>query len=72
MKDLNEFLNEGKKYKKGDIVRMKPEFSDSEDDGDFELIENPDGGRVKVRAVDSGLSIPPVEVVKLEWLEPKK
>ena len=54
--------------KKGDIVTIKKEWSDSENDGKFILLENPDGGRVKIQSIDSGLTLPPVEVVKIEWL----
>jgi len=32
------------------------------------LIEDPDGGRVKVMPINSGLEIPPIQVVKSEWL----
>ena len=32
------------------------------------LIEDPDGGRVKVMPYNSGMEIPPVQVVKTEWL----
>ena len=70
MKSLNqikESLNEAK-LKKGDIVTIKPEFSDSEDDGKFELLANPSGGRVKIVSLDTNLSMPPVENVKVEWL----
>jgi len=75
MKSLNDILNEAKtpNFKKGDKVTIKVEFSDDpKNDFTYELIENPDGGRVKIRAIDSKLSISPVEVVKLDWIEPKK
>lgn len=75
MKSLKEILNESKtyKFKKGDKVTFKDEFSDDkENEFTYELIENPDGDRVKIQAIDSKLKLPPVEVVKLEWLVPIK
>ncbi|WKZ71100.1 MAG: hypothetical protein QY331_07525 [Melioribacteraceae bacterium] len=54
--------------KQGEIVKIRPEFRRN-DNLKYELIENPDGGRVKIRALDTGLDYPPVEVSLLEWLE---
>lgn len=55
-------------YKKGDIVRFLPEYEDGEKEFDYILIEEPDGGRVKVMPIHSGLEIPPIYVVETNWL----
>ena len=70
MKNYKYFLNESKhKFKKGDKVKIHPDWKDDPNEDDtYILLENPDGGRVKIKAIDSNLSFPPVEVVKLEWI----
>ena len=55
--------------KKGDIVRFLPEYEDGKKEFDYVLLEEPDGERVKVMPVNSGLEFPPVQVVKTEWLK---
>jgi len=55
-------------FKKNDIVRFIPEYEDGEHEFDYVLIEDPDGGRVKVMPINSGLEFPPCQVVKTEWL----
>ena len=57
--------------KKGDIVQFLQEYKDGEVDFDYILLEDPDGGRVKVMPLSSGLEIPPIQVVKVEWLVKK-
>jgi hypothetical protein len=54
--------------KKNDIVRFIPEYEDGEQEFDYVLIEDPDGARVKVMPINSGLELPPIQVVKTEWL----
>lgn len=54
--------------KKNDIVRFIPEYEDGEHEFDYVLIEDPDGGRVKVMPINSELEFPPSQVVKTEWL----
>jgi hypothetical protein len=54
--------------KKNDIVRFLPEYQDGENEFDYILIEEPDGGRVKVMPINSGLEIPPVYVADIKWL----
>lgn len=56
------------KFKKNDIVRFIPDYKDGIDDFNYILIEDPDNGRVEVMPLNSGLEIPPVQVVKTEWL----
>ena len=55
--------------KKGDIVRFLPEYEDGKEEFNYVLLEDPDGERVKVMPVNSGLEFPPVQVVKTEWLK---
>lgn len=55
-------------FKKGDIVRFVPEYQDGEEEFDYILLEDPDGGRVKVMPINTGMEIPPVQVVKTAWL----
>jgi len=57
--------------KKNDIVRFLPEYEDGENEYDYILIEEPDGGRVKVKPINSGLEIPPIYVVETKWLKLK-
>lgn len=56
---------------KGDIVRFLPEYEDGKDEFDYILVEDPDGGRVKVQPLNSGMEFPPIQVVKTEWLMKK-
>ncbi len=57
--------------KKNDIVRFLPEYQDGENEFDYILIEDPDGGRVKVQPINNGLEIPPIYVVEAKWLKMK-
>lgn len=52
----------------GDLVKFIPEYEDGDDEFVYVLVEDPDGGRVKVIPLNSGLDIPPIQVVKTEWL----
>lgn len=54
-------------FRKGDLVRFLPDYEDSNYEYVYFLIEDPDGGGVKVIPYDSGLEIPPIQVVKSEW-----
>lgn len=74
IKLFEQWLKESK-LKKGDLVKIKPEWKEDQDskyDFTYVLLGNPSGGRVKIKPVDSGLSIPPVENVKLDWIYPVK
>lgn len=57
------------KLKEGDIVRFIPEYEDGKQEFDYILIEDPDGDRVKVMPINSKMELPPIQVVKLEWLK---
>ena len=57
-----------KPLKKGDFISLLPDFKDVEKEFVYILIEDPNGGRVKVMPYNSGMEIPPVQVVKTEWL----
>lgn len=56
--------------RKGNVVKIKPEWQDSGDDR-FTLIacDDAENGRVKITPIDTGLAIAPSYVVKIEWLE---
>ena len=55
--------------KKGDIVRIKPEWQDPGDDKfTWIAIEDEDGGRVRIEPVDIGLPFPPNQAVTTEML----
>ena len=58
-------------FKKKDIVRFLPAYEDGPNEFDYILIEDPDGGRVKVQPIGSGLEIPPIYVVETKWLKLK-
>ena len=55
--------------KKGVVVKFLPEYQDGPTEFDYVLIEDPDGGRVRVMPLNTGLEFPPIQVVKVEWLE---
>lgn len=55
-------------FKKNDVVRFNPEFEDGVKEFDYVLIEDPDGDRVKVMPINSKMEIPPIQVVKTEWI----
>lgn len=54
--------------KKDDIVKFWDSYEDGKDEFDYILIEDPDGDRVKVMPLNTGLEFPPIQVVKIEWL----
>lgn len=60
-----------KKMKKNDIVRFLPEYEDGENEFDYILLEDPDGDRVKVMPLNTGLEFPPIQVVNVSWLSQK-
>lgn len=57
-----------KNLKKGDIVQFLQEYEDGDAEFNYILLEDLDGGRVKVMPFNSGLEIPPIQVVKVDWL----
>jgi len=72
MKSLKEFLNESSKIKKGSTVLIKPEYSDDPDNEfEYEVIEI-SSNKAKIRAVDSKLSIPPIELVNTNMITLKE
>jgi len=52
-------------------VKIKKEYCDcpTEEDILYEVLED-NGDRLHVRALNSGLSLPPIEVIKREWILP--
>lgn len=56
--------------KKGDTVRIKPEWQDAGDDTlHWIAIEDEDGGRVRITPTNTGLEFPPNQVVETSMLE---
>lgn len=55
--------------KKGNLVKFLPEYENGENEFVYILIEDPDGGRVKVMPFNSGMEIPSVQVVKTDCLK---
>lgn len=55
---------------KGTPLRIKPEWQDEGDD-EFEWValEDEDGGRVRISPKNTGLDIPPNQVVTTEMVE---
>lgn len=54
--------------KKGDIAKYREPLDEDERQERFILIEEPDGGRVLVKAV-CNLPIPPTKIVRLDEIE---
>lgn len=56
--------------KRGDIVRIKPEWRDPGDERFiWRALEDEDGGRVKICATNTGLTFPPNQIVNVSMLE---
>ena len=56
--------------RKGDVVRIKPQWQDAGDDRfTWVALGDEDGGRVDISPINTGLTFPPRYVVKTEWLE---
>lgn len=56
--------------RKGDTVRIKPEWQDDGDDTfHWIAVEDEDGGRVRIQATNTGLRFPPNQVVQTSMLE---
>jgi hypothetical protein len=59
-----------KKFLKGQLVKILPEF---QDDGDDEftwvVVNDEEKGRVDISAIDSPLTIKPIHTVQTDWLE---
>jgi len=53
-----------------DIIKIKPEFQDA---GDQHLvwiaIEDEDGGRVRISPINTGMKLPPNQIVTVEMLD---
>ena len=56
--------------KKGDTVKIKPEWMDEGDDAlVWVALEDEDGGRVRIHPVGTGLDFPPNQVVTTDMIE---
>ncbi len=61
---------EVRKFLKGDIVKILPEFQDAWDDEfTWVAVSDEEKGRVDISAVDSPLTIKPVHIVQTDWIE---
>lgn len=62
--------DETMKYKKGQIVKIKPEYQDLGDELiKFVCLENESQGKIEIQAM-LGLPINPTQIVTLEMIEP--
>ena len=61
---------EVRKFLKGDIVKILPEFQDA-GDGEFTwvVVTDEEKGRVDISAVNSPLTIKPVHIVQTYWIK---
>lgn len=63
-------LDSAKPFKRGDKVKIKPEWQDEGDDKfDWIVVSNEENGRVDIRPSGTGLAIPPVNTVKTSMIE---
>jgi hypothetical protein len=61
---------EVRKFLKGDIVKILPEFQDSGDDEfTWVVVTDEEKGRVDISAVNSPLTVKPVHIVQTDWIE---
>lgn len=70
MKSFIEFISEAKLIKKGDKVKIKKEWLEpGEEKFEYIAVDNEEKGRVGIKAINTGLSFPPVNVVMRTMLE---
>jgi len=56
--------------KKGDTVHIKPEWQDPGDETfHWIAIEDEDGGRVRIAATNTGMRMPPNQIVETKMLD---
>lgn len=61
-----------KMFRKGDIVRILPQYQDPGDDEfTWVVLEDEEKGRVDISAADSPMGIKPRHTVQVEWIELK-
>ena len=61
---------EGRKFLKGDIVKILPEFQDSGDDEfTWVVVTDEEKDRVDISAIDSPLTIKPIHIVQSDWIQ---
>lgn len=62
--------SKARKFLKGDIVRILPEFQDAGDDEfTWVVLADEEKGRADISAVDSLLTIRPIHIVQTDWIE---
>lgn len=65
--------SQSKKFIKGDVVKILPEFQDAgDDDFTWVVLNDEEKGRVDISAVNSPLTIKPIHIVQTEWIEHAK
>ena len=53
-----------------DIIRIRPEYQDEGDDSLVWIaLEDEDGGRVRISPLNTGMKLPPNQVVSTEMIE---
>lgn len=61
---------EVRKFLKGDIVKILPEFQDAGDDEfTWVVVTDEEKGRVDISAIDSPLTIKPLHIVQSDWIQ---
>lgn len=56
--------------RKGDAIRIKPEWQDPGDDTfDWVALEDEDGGRVRIAPTNTGLTLLPNQIVETTMVE---
>ena len=59
-----------KKFLKGQVIKIRPEFQDEGDDEyTWVVLNDEEKGRVDISAIDSVMKIKPIHTVQVEWLE---
>jgi hypothetical protein len=62
--------SEVRKFLKGDIVKILPEFQDAGDDEfTWVVMTDEEKCRVDISAIDSPLTIKPVHIVQSDWIQ---
>jgi len=56
-------------FKQKDVIKIRPEY---QDEGDEELIwialEDEDGGRIRIAPLNTGLTLPPNQIVTVDMI----
>lgn len=67
---MTDMTTEVRKFLKGDVVKILPEFQDAGDDEfTWVVLADEEKGRVDISAINSPLSIKPTHTVQTDWIE---